>query len=141
MPLLVQRAQAQAVSAGTTVCGCAALPSPAAAAAEERADGTLFDDLVLGGGGDVVKNKADADGDASAEKLEWLRSQIIGAEAEFASPFGTRRITYADHTASGRCLRFAEEFVLRNVLPYYGSYTQYREQFSSYFSSTNYYYI
>jgi len=142
MPLLVQRAQAQPVSAGTTVCGCAALPSPAAAAAaaEERADGTLFDDLVLGGGDGVVKNEPGAD-DASAQKLEWLRSQIIGAEAEFASPFGTRRITYADHTASGRCLRFAEEFVLRNVLPYYGSYTQYREQFSSYFSSTNYYYI
>jgi len=127
MPLLVQRVQP--VPAGTAACGCAAPPSPAAAAEEERADGTLFDDLVLGGGGDVVKNKADADGDASAEKLEWLRSQIIGAEAEFASPFGTRRITYADHTASGRCLRFAEEFVLRNVLPYYGSYTSYREQF------------
>ena len=141
MPLLVQRAQAQPVSAGTTVCGCVALPSPAAAAAaEERADGTLFDDLVLGGGDGVVKNEPGAD-DASAQKLEWLRSQIIGAEAEFASPFGTRRITYADHTASGRCLRFAEEFVLRNVLPYYGSYTQYREQLSSYFSSTNYYYI
>ena len=138
MPLLVQRVQP--VSAGTAACGCAAPPSPAAAEEEERADGTLFDDLVLGGGDGVVKNEPGAD-DASAQKLEWLRSQIIGAEAEFASPFGTRRITYADHTASGRCLRFAEEFVLRNVLPYYGSYTQYREQFSSYFSSTNYYYI
>jgi hypothetical protein len=79
---------------------------------------------VLGGGGDATTNAAAAAADdASAEKLEWLRSQIIGAEAEFASPFGTRRITYADHTASGRCLRFAEEFVLQNVLPYYGAYT------------------
>ncbi|PUZ54937.1 hypothetical protein GQ55_5G172300 [Panicum hallii var. hallii] len=119
MPLLVQRARP--VSAGTAACGCAAPPSPAAAE-EERADGILFDDLVLGGGDADVKNEADADGeDASAEKLEWLRSQIIGAEAEFASPFGNRRITYADHTASGRCLRFAEEFVLQSVLPYYGN--------------------
>ncbi|RCV27193.1 hypothetical protein SETIT_5G305200v2 [Setaria italica] len=119
MPLLVQRVQP--VSAGTA-CGSAAAPSPTAAAAGgEHADGLLFDNLVLGNGDDA-KNKAGADdADASDEKLEWLRSQIIGAEAEFASPFGTRRITYADHTASGRCLRFAEEFVLRNVLPYYGN--------------------
>lgn len=87
-----------------------------------RADGLLFDDLVLGGGDDA-KNKysADASEDDPTGKLEWLRSQVIGAEAEFASPFGTRRITYADHTASGRCLRFVEEFVQRNVLPYYGA--------------------
>ncbi|CAO2194584.1 unnamed protein product [Urochloa humidicola] len=118
MPLLVQRVQP--VSAGTA-CSCAAPPpSPTAAAAAGHGDRLVFDDLVLG---DDIQNKADTDDDddASAGKLEWLRSQIIGAEAEFASPFGTRRITYADHTASGRCLRFAEEFVLRNVLPYYGN--------------------
>ncbi|XP_062180574.1 uncharacterized protein LOC133884969 [Phragmites australis] len=101
------------VSAGTSSC-----------AATEHADGRLlFDDLVLGGNGDHdAKNKPDASNDdSSSGKLEWLRSQIIGEEAEFASPFGTRRITYADHTASARCLRFVEEFVLRNVLPYYGN--------------------
>ncbi|CAL4947615.1 unnamed protein product [Urochloa decumbens] len=119
MPLLVQRVQP--VSAGTpAACSCAAPPSPTTAAAEPG-DRLLFDDLVLGSG-DGINNKVGADDDdASARKLDWLRSQIIGAEAEFASPFGTRRITYADHTASGRCLRFAEDFVLRNVLPYYGN--------------------
>ncbi|KAF8678568.1 hypothetical protein HU200_046184 [Digitaria exilis] len=119
MPLLVHSVQPVSAAAA---CSCAAFPSPAAAAAEqEHGDGLLFNNLVLGSGEDV-KNKADADNDeASAQKLEWLRSQIIGADAEFASPFGARRITYADHTASGRCLRFAEEFVLRNVLPYYGN--------------------
>ncbi|CAO2197758.1 unnamed protein product [Urochloa humidicola] len=120
MPLLVPRVQP--VSAGSAACSCAAPPSPTAAAAAGHGDRLLFDDLVLGSG-DEIKGKADDtdDGDVSAGKLEWLRSQIIGVEAEFASPFGTRRITYADHTASGRCLRFAEEFVLRNVLPYYGN--------------------
>lgn len=62
---------------------------------------------------------ADADNDS---KLDWLRSQIIGAEVEFDSPFGRRRITYSDHTASGRFLRFVEEFLLQNVLPFYGTF-------------------
>ncbi|KAK3161840.1 hypothetical protein QOZ80_1BG0082170 [Eleusine coracana subsp. coracana] len=118
MPLLVQRVAP--FSAGTATTCCAA-PRIAAAAEEneEHGDGgLLFDDLVLGGGD---KLNADGDDDSSTGKLEWLRSQIIGAEAEFASPFGTRRITYADHTASGRCLRFVEDFVMHNVLPYYGN--------------------
>lgn len=121
MPLLVL--SVPHVSTDNVSTGGAASPVavPPAAAAREHSDGLLFDDLVLGHGGDVDNKEAEADNDdARAEKLEWLRSQIIGAEAEFASPFGTRRITYADHTASGRCLRFVEEFVARNVLPFYG---------------------
>ncbi|KAK4771822.1 hypothetical protein SAY86_013597 [Trapa natans] len=55
------------------------------------------------------------------EKLEWVRSQIIGRNARFLSPFGRRWITYADHTASGKCLRYIESFVVSNVLPYYGN--------------------
>ncbi|XP_010255725.1 PREDICTED: uncharacterized protein LOC104596336 isoform X2 [Nelumbo nucifera] len=51
----------------------------------------------------------------------WLKSQIIGDKAEFESPFGRRRITYSDHTASGRLLRFVEEFLEREVLPFYGN--------------------
>lgn len=54
------------------------------------------------------------------ERLDWLRSQIIGGDAEFDSPFGERRLCYADHTASGRSLRYIEDFILRNVLPFYG---------------------
>ncbi|RWW25596.1 hypothetical protein GW17_00010047 [Ensete ventricosum] len=66
-----------------------------------------------GGGGD--------DEDDGGSKFRWLRSQIIGAEAEFETPFGRRRITYSDHTASGRFLRFVEEFLQRDVLPFYGN--------------------
>lgn len=54
------------------------------------------------------------------KKLSWLRSQILGGEAEFSSPFGTRRITYADHTASGRGLHYIENYIVSNVLPFYG---------------------
>uniref|UniRef100_J3L3Q6 Aminotransferase class V domain-containing protein n=1 Tax=Oryza brachyantha TaxID=4533 RepID=J3L3Q6_ORYBR len=114
MPLLV----VQPIPISSVPDACGSTPPPAAAAAHDDDDGILFDDLVLGGGSD---DKTDADADDPTGKLAWLRSQVIGAEAEFASPFGTRRVTYADHTASGRCLRFVEEFVQRNVLPYYGN--------------------
>lgn len=58
---------------------------------------------------------------ATDKKLAWLRSQIIGDGVEFDSPFGKRRLTYADHTASGRSLRYIENFIINNVLPFYGN--------------------
>ncbi|XP_024179584.1 uncharacterized protein LOC112185557 [Rosa chinensis] len=54
-------------------------------------------------------------------RLSWLRSQVIGASVEFDSPFGKRRLTYADHTASGRSLHYIESFIIDNVLPFYGN--------------------
>ena len=57
------------------------------------------------------------------ERMVWLRCQIIGRDAEFNSPFGERRVCYADHTASGRSLRFIENFILQNVLPFYGDFS------------------
>ncbi|KAI7997600.1 putative cysteine desulfurase [Camellia lanceoleosa] len=59
--------------------------------------------------------------DSSEKKLSWLRSQIIGGDLEFESPFGKRRLTYADHTASGRCLHYIENYIINNVLPFYGN--------------------
>ncbi|KAJ8769103.1 hypothetical protein K2173_000878 [Erythroxylum novogranatense] len=49
----------------------------------------------------------------------WLRSQIIGDDVEFGSPFVKRTLTYVDHTASARSLRCIENFVTANVLPFY----------------------
>ncbi|KAI6691885.1 hypothetical protein NL676_019595 [Syzygium grande] len=59
---------------------------------------------------------------SDAEKrLAWVRSQIVGGEAEFDSPFGRRRLTYADSTASGRCVSYIEDFIIDNILPFYGN--------------------
>ncbi|KAJ1412955.1 Pyridoxal phosphate-dependent transferase, major domain [Sesbania bispinosa] len=55
------------------------------------------------------------------QKLCWLRSQIIGNDAEFESPFGRRKLVYADHTASGRSLHYNENFIINHVLPFYGN--------------------
>ncbi|KAK0604269.1 hypothetical protein LWI29_013951 [Acer saccharum] len=61
------------------------------------------------------------DGSESEKKLCWLRSQIIGADSQFESPFGIRKLIYADHTASGRSLHYIEDFIISNVLPFYGN--------------------
>ncbi|CAI8619126.1 unnamed protein product [Vicia faba] len=55
------------------------------------------------------------------EKLSWIQSQIIGNDTEFDSPFGRRRLVYADHTASGRSLHCIENFITKHVLPFYGN--------------------
>ncbi|XP_042518114.1 probable cysteine desulfurase [Macadamia integrifolia] len=59
--------------------------------------------------------------DTAETKFEWLRSQLVGHDVDFDTPFGRRLLTYADHTASGRSLQFIEEFIANNVLPFYGN--------------------
>lgn len=55
------------------------------------------------------------------EKVEWVRSQLVGRDAEFETPFGRRALLYADHTASGRSLRYIEDYIVKHVLPFYGN--------------------
>ncbi|WJX47756.1 hypothetical protein P8452_34412 [Trifolium repens] len=59
--------------------------------------------------------------ESAEEKLSWLRSQIVGNDGEFDSPFGRRKLVYADHTASGRSLRYNENFIINHLLPFYGN--------------------
>ncbi|NNC77086.1 MAG: hypothetical protein HKN77_03925, partial [Woeseiaceae bacterium] len=42
---------------------------------------------------------------------EYLRQQIVGVDSTFETPFGERLMVYCDYTASGRCLRFVEEYL------------------------------
>ncbi|KAL8133031.1 hypothetical protein AgCh_008476 [Apium graveolens] len=58
---------------------------------------------------------------STEEKLSWLRSQVIGGNAVFETPFGERLLTYADHTATSRGLQHIEDYILDNVLPFYGN--------------------
>ena len=56
-----------------------------------------------------------------SDLIERIRSSVIGADTAFETPFGLRRLTYADYTASGRSLGFVEDFVRESVLPMYAN--------------------
>jgi selenocysteine lyase/cysteine desulfurase len=53
--------------------------------------------------------------------LERVSRGVIGEGELMDGPFGQRRVTYADYTASGRSLDFIEDFIREEVLPRYAN--------------------
>lgn len=54
----------------------------------------------------------------------FLRSNIIGGDAAIDTPFGRRRLLYADYTASGRALSFVEADLARLMSIYANTHTE-----------------
>jgi selenocysteine lyase/cysteine desulfurase len=53
--------------------------------------------------------------------LRRIREAVIGDDQVMVGPFGPRRVTYADYTASGRALTFVEDVIRDEVLPRYAN--------------------
>ncbi len=84
--------------------------------------GPLLGQLLAGGAGPQGSPRVTDQEAPSADRLiRRVRKSVIGDGAVLDGPFGRRRMVYADYTASGRALRFVEDFIRDRVLPIYAN--------------------
>ena len=62
-----------------------------------------------------------SDREVRVKDFSPYRSQVIGIDQPFATPYGEKRIIYADWTASGRLYRPIEEYVSNVLGPFVGN--------------------
>ncbi len=56
--------------------------------------------------------------------LDWLRNEVIGGNTCIKTPYGDRLMTYADYTASGRTLKFVEDYMKKIGETYANTHTE-----------------
>ncbi len=56
--------------------------------------------------------------------FDYLRSEVVGADAAVTTPFGERLMVYADYTASGRCLGLVEKYLQNLQRTYANTHTE-----------------
>ncbi len=78
--------------------------------------------------GGVARSAGKGGGTLRVMKSDWsfefLRSQIVGIDSTFDTPFGRRLMLYCDYTASGRCLAFVERYLQNLQRVYANTHTE-----------------
>src|SRR6187399_1574611 len=73
------------------------------------------------GGITATQHRPGDDGLGPDALVDLIRASVIGDDEAVAGPYGIRRVTYADYTASGRALSFIEDYLRDAVLPLYAN--------------------
>jgi selenocysteine lyase/cysteine desulfurase len=60
-------------------------------------------------------------GRVTTSLIDLVRSSVIGDDEAVEGPYGLRRVTYVDYTASGRSLSFIEDFLRHHAMPLYAN--------------------
>eukprot|EP01135_Chromosphaera_perkinsii_P003530 Nk52_evm3s247 gene=Nk52_evmTU3s247 len=55
------------------------------------------------------------------ELVAYVANNLVGENTPFYGPYGRRPVIYCDYTASGRSLAFIEDYIRKEVLPFYGN--------------------
>ncbi|XP_048585215.1 uncharacterized protein LOC5521527 isoform X3 [Nematostella vectensis] len=88
-----------------------------------RTDGT--DVSSNASGKDDVTTTDDVTGGTNAgdmpAMLDYLDENVIGGDTLFEGPYGQKKVIYCDYTASGRPLRFIEDYIRDYVYPLYAN--------------------
>ncbi|XP_787676.3 uncharacterized protein LOC582639 [Strongylocentrotus purpuratus] len=57
----------------------------------------------------------------SAAIAKHIEENVVGNETIFEGPYGGREIVYCDYTASGRAVKFIEDYITEHVQPLYAN--------------------
>lgn len=80
-----------------------------------------FFDLPAAASSKSLTRRRRLDPDHADQLCRSIREGLFGSDTNFLGPFGRLPLTYCDYIASGRSLKFIEDFLSTQVLPFYGN--------------------